>query len=227
MVYSTNIPNLIDSIIELIRDTATITSITSSGTTRTINTADTGRLVVGDWVKISGTNYKITSITTNSKFTVTSSSAITGTSWTALAPYFFYGTPIMIANTIDKIKDYQNKYPIVVLFETMPATVDDDAKSSVERVVSLQLFFLDQANYTDWSHDEYYSLLLDVLQDYVDSFIDELKNNSSIGKFDSHKETPYSKWTLETGDGRNVFNAELSGIGIEIDLPVLKNTCSI
>lgn len=220
---STNIVDLIGTIIESIRETHTIASITHAGTTYTINTLSTHSLKVGDYVKISGNNYKILTLTANSKFTVNSTIAITGTSWTALAPYYFYGTPIMISNTIDKIKDYKNKYPIIVLFETMPATVDDDIESTIERTVSFEMYFMDEANYADWSADEYYTNVINPIQALVDLYMEALEDSVRIGILTSHKETPYSKWNMVRLDtGKNVFNAELSGIGLNIDLPVKK-----
>ena len=226
MVYSTNIPNFIESIINLIRDTYSISSITNVGTTYTINTSNTKRLVVGDYVKINSIEYKILTLTINSEFTISSTSAVTGTSWIASAPYFYYGNPIMISNTLDKIRDYQNKFPVIVLFETMPADVDDDENSQVERTVSLQFYFADQANYADWSYEQYYSEVINPLQDYVDEFINALKNHLRIGDLTKHKETPYSKWSLINSEtGKNVFNSQLSAIGIAIDLPILKDNC--
>jgi hypothetical protein len=226
MVSATNIPNLISTFIDLIRDTHAITSITHTGTTYTVNTTDTKRLVAGDYVKINSIEYKIVTLTTNTKFTITSTSAVTGSTWIASAPYFYYGLPTMISNTLAKIKDNQNKYPVIVLFETMPASVDDSPEN-VEREVSLKLYFVDEANYEDWRHDEYYSLLLNAMQVYVDDFMEVLKNSSRIGILTNHTEINYSKWNLTTDKGVNVFNANLSGIGVEITLPILKSNCSL
>jgi hypothetical protein len=223
---STNIVDLVGTLIENIRDTHAIISITNVGNTYTINTAETHSLAVGDYVKISGTDYKIITLTNDTKFTVTSTTAITGTIWTALAPYYFYGTPIMIANTIDKITDYQNKYPVIVLFETMPADSNDgyiDKESPIERTVALEMYFMDEANYSDWASEDYYSNVINDMQTLVDSFIAECQINVQIGSFTKHKETNYSKWNLVRLDtGKNVFNAQLSGIGLNISLPIKK-----
>jgi len=227
MVYSTNIPNLISSIIDLIKDTGDITSITSSGTTRTIFTADTKNLNAGDYVTIGNSDFKILTLVANNKFTVVSTNAITATTWTAKAPYFFYGNPLMIVNTINRIKDYKQKYPIIVLFETMPSTVNDELVNPLERTVSLDMFVADEANYKDFSHEDYYSQVIDKLQDIADKLIYEFKNNASIGKLTNHKETPYSQWNLTTEEGKNVFDAELSAIRIQIDLPIKKSVCSL
>lgn len=220
---STNVVNLIGTIIDSFRDTYAITSITHVGTTYTINTADTKRLAVGSYVSISGNNYEVLTLIANTSFTISSAINVIGTSWKALAPYYFYGTPIIISNTLDKYKNYKQKFPVIVLFETMPAIVNDEDTSNIERVVSLEMYFMDEANFKDWSHDEFYTYVINVLQTYVDDFISKLKSNKQIGELDRHNETPYSKWNLVRLDtGKNVFNAELSGIKLEIDLPILK-----
>jgi hypothetical protein len=222
---STNIVNLIGTLIEEIRDTALITGITHSGTTYTITTADTKDVVVGDWIKISSVDYKVTAMTVNAHFHVESSTAIigTGTNWTALAPYYYYGTPIMISNTLDKITDNQNKFPVIVLFETMPATVDDGVDTLLERTVSLEMYFMDEANFEDWTHEEYYTNIINKMQTRVDAFIEACEDNSQTGLPASHKETNHSKWNMVRLDkGTNVFNSELSGIQLDIDLDIFK-----
>ncbi len=220
---STNVVNLIGTIIDSFRDTYAITSITHVGTTYTINTTDTKRLAVGSYVSISGNNYEVLTLIANTSFTINSTINVIGTSWKALAPYYFYGTPIMISNTLDKYKNYKQKFPVIVLFETMPAIVNDDTSLNIERVVSLEMYFCNEANFKDWSHDEYYTYVIDVLQTYVDDFITKISNHRQIGTLDKHNETPYSKWNLVRLDtGKNVFNSELSAIKLEIDLPILK-----
>lgn len=220
---STNVVNLIGTIIDSFRDTYAITSITHVGTTYTINTSDTKRLAVGSYVSISGNNYEVLTLIANTSFTINSTINVIGTSWKALAPYYFYGTPIMISNTLDKYKNYKQKFPVIVLFETMPAIVNDETTLNIERVVSLEMYFCNEANFKDWSHDEYYTYVIDVLQTYVDDFITKISNHRQIGELDKHNETPYSKWNLVRLDtGKNVFNSELSAIKLEIDLPILK-----
>lgn len=220
---STNVVDLIGTIIDSFRDTYAITSITHVGTTYTINTTDTKRLAVGSYVSISGNNYEVLTLIANTSFTINSTINVIGTSWKALAPYYFYGTPIMISNTLDKYKNYKQKFPVIVLFETMPAIVNDDTSLNIERVVSLEMYFCNEANFKDWSHDEYYTYVIDVLQTYVDDFITKISNHRQIGTLDKHNETPYSKWNLVRLDtGKNVFNSELSAIKLEIDLPILK-----
>jgi len=220
---STNVVNLIGTIIDSFRDTYAITSITHVGTTYTINTADTKRLAVGSYVSISGNNYEVLTLIANTSFTISSAINVIGTSWKALAPYYFYGTPIMISNTLDKYKNYKQKFPVIVLFETMPAVVNDDTSLNIERVVSLEMYFCNEANFKDWDSSEYYSNVIDKMQTYVDDFITKISNHRQIGILDKHNETPYSKWNLVRLDtGKNVFNSELSGIKLEIDLPILK-----
>lgn len=219
---ATNVVSLIGTIIDTIRDTAAITSISHVGTTYTIHTPSTGTQQVDDWIKISGNDYKITALTVNHSFNVTSAINIVGSTWTALAPYYYYGTPIMISNTLDKISDSRNKFPVIVLFEEMPATVNDNEDEQLERTVTCEMYFMDEADYKDWTYDEYYTNILVPMQVVVDAFIAACEANHQIGLLTTHNETPHSKWNLTRMDtGKNVFNSQLSGIQLNIDLPIL------
>jgi len=223
---TTNIPALIGTIIDAIRDTASITNITHGGTIYTVFTPLTKRLTVGSFVKISGNDYQILTLTTNTSFTVSSNINIIGTSWTALAPYYFYGNAILISNSIDKIKNYQQKFPIIILY--LPITTNDnrDETLNLETTASIQLDFMDEASYRDWSAEDYINNVVTPLQVYVDDFFEECENNSNIGLITNNTRKIYDKWILQLENGKNVFNSELSGIGLSIDLPIKKQiTC--
>jgi len=219
-----DIISTVQTLIDSIRDTAAITSITHTGTTYTINTADTKRLAVNQWVRIGTTNYKIVTLTTNVSFTIVSSSNVVGSIWTALAPYYFYGTPKQISNTLSKLSDSETKYPIIALMETMPATVNNDETQPIERTVSLEMFFGDLCNPPDWDSEDYYTNVIDKMQVYIDSFIDACENSSLVTLPDTHSETPYSRWNMTlTATGANVFNENLSGIMLSIDLEFMRS----
>lgn len=151
-----NTPDILELLIDKIREFGAITAITNtSGTTFLIETPETKSLTVGDYVKISGNDYKITTLTTDVSFTVESSISIVGLLWQAKAPYFFYGDAIFISNQLSKIKDYQLKYPIIVLFETSPADVDDNDLSNIDRILTLDMCFLNEADYENWDSESY------------------------------------------------------------------------
>jgi hypothetical protein len=219
---TTNIPALISTIIESIRDTAAITNITHVGNTYTIFTPLTKRLTVGSFVKISGNDYQIISLISNVSFSVTSSINIIGTNWIAMAPYYFYGNAILISNTLDKIKNYQQKFPIIILYLPISTTDNRDETLNIETTANLSIDFMDEACYQDWSADEYITNVVMPLQVYVDDFFEALENSPLIGVFTNNSRKIYDKWILQRENGKNVFNSELSGIGLSIDLPILK-----
>jgi len=223
---ATNIISLIETIISSIRDTASITNITHTGTTYSVFTPDTKRLIVGDFISISGNNYQILTLTTNVRFTITSIISVIGTSWTALAPYFFYGNAILISNTLDKIKIYQQKFPIIILYLPIKTQDNYNDTENLETTATIQIDFMDEANYQDWSSDQYITNVATPLQLYIDAFITECQNNHNIiaSLMNTGNRTIYDKWILQLENGKNVFNSELSGIGLTVDLPIKRST---
>lgn len=220
-----NTPDILELLIDKIREFGAITSITNtSGTTYLIETPETKSLTVGDYVKISGNDYKITALTTDVSFTVESSISIVGLLWQAKAPYFFYGDAIFISNQLSKIQDYQLKYPIIVLFETSPADVDDNDLSNIDRILTLDMCFLNEADYENWDSESYYDYVIDKLQPLVNDFVAQCKLSNLVDVKTRHRETVHTKWNLIKLDtGQNVFNAKLSGIEVNIDLTIFKS----
>lgn len=219
---TTNIPALIGSLIDKIRDTASITNITHSGSTYTVFTPLTKRLIVGSWVKISGNDYQILTLTINTSFTVSSSINIVGTTWTALAPYYFYGNAILISNTISLIEKYKETFPVIILYLPITTIDNRDDTLKLETTANLRIDFMDKASYNDWVAEDYINNVVTPLQVYVDDFFEKLEHAYNIGEFTNNSRKIYDKWILQLENGKNVFNAQLSGIGIEIDLPILK-----
>ena len=47
-------------------------------------------------------------------------------SWKAGSPYYWYGTPMEINNTLNNIRDGRNKFPAVFLFEPFSVVENED-----------------------------------------------------------------------------------------------------
>lgn len=111
------IPEIIGDIIDSMRYTGTITlSVETSGlyTLTSVNT-----LTSNEVVSINSIDYVVTVIDENS-FTIEAETGLdfTGLSWKALAPYYEYGTPKEVSNTLSKkINDIfvHQKYPLIWL----------------------------------------------------------------------------------------------------------------
>ena len=218
--------DLIEEIINSIRDTFAITSIDDlGGGYYTINTTDTKDLADDDYVTISGNSYQVSELVADTSFKVSSTTEVIGTLWIADAPYYFHGTPIAIANTINHIFDGKLKYPVIILFERLRERVNDDITMEIGRIAPLRMFFGTLSKYADWTTDEHYTNVLIPIQTLVDGFVEALKKSAKIGELETHEEEPRANWGLfrdDSGSVKSIFNENLSGKEFSIDLPIVR-----
>lgn len=225
------ITEIISAIIDSIRDTGTITSITKSGSVYTCFTANTKKLKQYYYVVINSKSYQITEIVANTYFKVSSTTAVTGTTWTAEAPYYYSGTPIAIDNTLKQIGEGAKKYPIIVLFETIKQKIINDTTKATGINADLQLFFMDNANYRDWQTSDHYDNVIEPLQDYVDLFLAACNKSKYINFFElkDYNTVNHAKWGIyveNKGHIRSIFTDDLSGIELQINLPIMRHYVS-
>lgn len=171
-----NTIQIIQDVVEDIRETASITGITDNGDgTYTVLTADTKSIENGDYVTIAGTigfndaNWKITSLVANTSFNITKATgtAIPGTfgTWTANAPYFMKGRWTEITRElIDKgesVKYRKQRLPLICLI--IPLSESKDRKKTVQEIeTDLTIFFFvetDETEDTDWRYDNNFATL--------------------------------------------------------------------
>ena len=76
------------------------------------------------------------------------------TSVTLQTPFFFHGTPYATNAHISRLDDV-SKVPMIYLYEIIRETFGDRLTTNTEAEV--KLFFLDVANFSDWTTDDHYS----------------------------------------------------------------------
>lgn len=233
----TKIRTVIGEIIDSIRETDAVSSIVDNGDgTATINTSNTGNLTVNDSIglnpviEVGGTDYSVKSLVANTSFTVTFSGSVpSGSTWKAKAPYFFYGNPIQISNENDRINNTNAKYPAIILFENGNSVQPFEETSPIDTTETLQLFFMNTANYRDWTIDEFYENVIDEMEDLSFDFIQACRDYIHTEELTgSATRERISKWgvTVVRAAGQSkdtIFNNDLSGISLNFDLPISKS----
>lgn len=235
----TTIETLVGNIIDKMRETASVSSIVDlGGGVAQINTSDTGTLTISDegetvnpYVTIGGTSYQVVAVVADTSFNVKYSGGLpSGSTWKADAPYFFKGNLIDQSQEIDRTKDFNQKYPAIIMPEITSIRLINDPLDINEMVASISLFFMNLANYEDWSIDDFYTKVVDKMELLAIDFNTEADKHRHTGELDDFDATinKISKWGVFTiingADGQEtLFNDNLSGVQYSIDLPVKRS----
>lgn len=195
-----------------------------------VETLCTKDVVAGQYINIGSTQVRVTAVVLNTSFTVkTTTNIVAETTWTALAPYFFYGNPIDVSAEIDRKEDFQNKnYPAVVLFEIKDIE-RPGFESPVGSIPRVQLFFLDQYDPTNYTIEQTYTNVVDRMDALAMEFIRAIQNRRHfIANNEPYSLAKWSKWNVSViRNGKNgsetIFNNNLSGVELNMRIPLSKN----
>lgn len=232
----TFLAELVSDIIDEIRERADISSIIDNGDgTALINTTKTGTVDVDGaytpYITIDGDDYQVIAVAPNVSFTIRFTGALpSGSEWVSASPYFYYGNPIQMSNEIDKKANNDNvKYPAIIMFESGNSSQPFGETSPIETIESLELYFMDVANYEDWAIDDFYSKVINKMYQLSIDFTNACEVFPHVDLLTgSGTRQRISKWGVEVvrngaGSGDMIFNDNLSGIQLLFDLPISKS----
>lgn len=231
MANRTTIEQVIDSVVSKLRAkrTAAITSVIQNGNEYTLNTAKTFDIKKGQFINVLGFDVYVIDIVQDTSITVETSEDLTSAvEWSSLQPYFYYGDPIDMNNEINRgDTDTDTKYPAVIMFEVQKQRYFRDRSVLYDSEPSVRLFFMDQANYEDYSIDDLYGVV-DRMQDLALEFIDQLDLTSGVYIQDQdYLINKHSKWGVKVIRDRRttsetIFDNNLTGVELNIDIPLSK-----
>lgn len=231
MAGRTTIEQVIDSVVSKLRAkrTAAITSVIQSGNEYTLTTASTFDIKKGQYISVLGFDVYVIEVVTDTSIKVeTSEDLNAAVEWASLQPYFYYGDPIDINNEINRGNmDTDTKYPAVIMFEVQRQRYFRDRANLYDSEPSVRLFFMDQANYQDYSIDDLYGVV-DRMQDLALEFIDQLDIEKGVYIQDSeYLINKHSKWGVKVIRNRRtasetIFDNNLTGVELNIDIPLSK-----
>ena len=176
-------------------------------------------------VILDGISYEVIAVN-HDKNTFTVNGTLSPTTYLIPAPFYFHGTPTATSNHISKLKNNE-KYPFIFLPEILTEE-EQNIDSSIERITSLRLIFLDNSNYRDWSTDDHYSKVLIGLNKLVDLFIETFQADRKTFFSDETTFTRVNhvKWGNFAGNRHNqsIFNEHLSGVELQFTANI-KTVC--
>ena len=176
-----------------------------------------------------GNTYKVTDFVFNQSITIEPvghTAPLTETTITLPAPLFFHGTVKSTDKEVIKaMQDCDNSYPIVYLFENIQETFISDKLNPLERTSTIQLFILDIANYADNLNTDFLEDVLKPLSNVECKLFEVLAKEKGIAKITAdYSRTNLARFARTSIDGETdlIFCAELSGIELNLTLPIKK-----
>jgi hypothetical protein len=143
--------------------------------------------------------------------------------------YFFHGTPIAIGAELNKINDASNKTPMIWMMENFQERFIDDPLDRHERETTLRLFFLTQANHTQWITQQAYDHCITPMRRLMEIFVEAVKNDGTFDVTDlTYNVYNYAKFGVyinEKGMPTNKFADNLSGVEMAFTLKRYKPDC--
>lgn len=171
---------------------------------------------------VDGVIYEILDVVFNESITVKGvvKSAV---NYIVPVPKYFHGTPIMTNAHINGAAE-GDKLPMIYLYEIIKER-DKREESNIVRESDLRLFFLDNADFSDWDTDEHYSKRLLGLNSLVDFFIKKARKNTCefyLFKTDFTRinHVNWGMFVNNQGHKKRLFDEELTGVELSFTLPL-------
>lgn len=165
---------------------------------------------------IGGKSYTVTALDDtigNNKITVTDATEsltapVLGT-FNLYPFYFFHGTPVDTAQELGGIKEAEDKYPMIWLWEEFQEEMSWDQSTANDRKTTCSLFFLDQADPKLGPTDSRWEAYVKPMYKFRDYFMNYLQSQVQF----------FMTWDQTTRDTpKNRFGVWLAGKGKEQSL---------
>ena len=217
MSYQTPIElfNIIDTIVDYIRVTGSITASSEVSGTYTLTTVNT--LANNDYITIDSISYKVSNVTGTS-FTIKDATGLdfTNQTWKANAPYFMHEKEAKagaVLNEKTKQDNYKwQKYPLILLIH--PYTQVQDSRD-YSYSSTFQLILITNTEQSDWSDDRYDNNITPILRPIQESLINALAT-SVYTRVNNAYDIDYEWTDLLYIDG-NPFPDKMDGVMLDVN----------
>lgn len=141
-------------------------------------------------------------------------------------PFYINGTPIAANTELNNIKKNKNKTPMIYLHEIISTEYFNNPLARIDKIPHLRIFFLDESKKGDWKTEQHYSKVIVRMRRVFNLFIEQLNlNQCTFGEFDNYVDVIHNnwgEWKEHQGHIKTIFDKDLSGIELIINLPILK-----
>jgi len=231
VIYKQSIIDIIEELIASLSFTVQVqASVNNLNGTQTIAVCDIFHAQPGFIITIGPDIYTITAINAQAN-TITLSPAApliaAPSTFSLYAPFFFHGTPPETNTELADERDAFAKTPMVYLLETLTEEFNEDQENTVERVSSLRLFFLTQANFSKWLTADFYNNAIEPMRRLMENFYEAMRTSRRFytkeQEFSITNHARFGIYISSRGVEKSLFVDNLSGVEMIIDLTILKD----
>ncbi len=180
-------------------------------------------------ITLDSKKYKIKSVVPDVSILIkevtTGAGAPSITTFPVAAPFFRHGTLIEVDSEIGKVKNSNDKFPMIYVLErfTEDFTNAVDNDNLIDRTATVQMFALDISKLKDWLIEDRYNNVIRPMQNLVSELITAFNSSKLIGKFDSFGVTTvpfFGIFNADKGVTEQLFSDICSGAELNIALPI-------
>ena len=139
-------------------------------------------------------------------------------------PFFFHGTFTKTNNELNEVLDLGDKVPMAYLHETMLEELAP-VTSGIDTIAEVKLFLMDKAPENGATTAQQYTDVITPLTNLAEAIRQALYDSPKFGEIGTIRKKNEIEWgTYQDSKGhmKRFFDAQLSGIGLFFDLPILK-----
>lgn len=221
-----NVPDTIETFVDQIDYTLTVVSYSNDGINTTIIFEDIYHASIRLMLNVNSVDYKIILVNGNS---ITIKGVIDPVNTVKIQkPFYYHGTPRATNNEINLMQENRVAHtPFIYLLQILRERVNNDPKLSLDRIADVRMFFLDEADFTNWNTDNHYTFVINRMRSLVENlFIKEANDYYLFDDFDDYEVIDHVKFGVYKdyeGHVNSVFDKNLSGVELRINLPILKS----
>ena len=219
------IVDILETLVSELSFTEKISAITDDGSKTTLSVCATHHVRRCSTVSIDTIDYMVLEVVDNTSITI--EGVITeGEEYTIAAPKYFHGTRVTTHAERTHL-DSADKVPAVYLWEIVREKFNKEPDAYIERESDLQIFFIDDSNFTQDSNDTTYLNVINPMRNLADDFISLLESKTALigdlTSYDMINHEVFGIFKRDEGHFDNFFGGEqLSGVELSINLPILK-----
>lgn len=230
MIYKDNLIDVVGGIVASMNFTTDVISVVDNGDgSQTLTLCDIFHSQPGFEITIGPDVYTIMSIDPfNSSITIWPSAPLVTASQVTIYPAkYYHGTPIETSTELDQEKDANAKTPMVYFMENFTERFFEDVDDVRERVSNIRLFFLTQADFSNWQTEDFYTNAIEPMRKLMENWIATLKLDKRFDtneqEFTAINHARFGVHINGKGTLQSLFVDNLSGVEIQIPLLKLKN----
>ena len=191
----------------------------------TLLTSRTKWAMVGFDISILVTTYRITAVVYNESITVTGAILPAVLTFDLFAPIFKHGTIRVVASELNKVADFRNRLPLIYLKEQTVERLHFDKFDAIDSENDVTLYFLGAADNANWNQEDGDTKGILPMRSLANEFIKVLADNQYVAELTNTGDLRnYNIFgnVSDNGVTKNIFNEPLSGVGLRINIPFLK-----